>query len=342
MSDRGQRGLRGPVKSCTEEHTYPARTDADGKTSPALHTQFTTEFDAEGRLIATVHHNPGGSKWMSYFRYDNSGRLLNITSGTEGEMKQTSYLYDDAGRLQSIRQENNPESRTTFTYDERGIRTKMEISRPEDYRPNLAFAGSPFEVVDQAPNIFGGGIATTFYDEQDRATEVQVHNAEGELINRVVRTYDQDGRIAEEHQILDKPEILIPAEHRAKMIEESGVSRDEVMQELRAQLTKLMSGRPGPHSVSYRYDTQGHLIRTSRTLFNHEDEIEITNNAHGDIESQIERSTQSPDSSTFSEARYSYIYDQHGNWTEKATLHRSNPEADFQSLRTVRRSLIYY
>ena len=103
---------------------------------------------------------------MSYFSYDGSGRLLNIASGSEGQMKQTWYLYDQAGRLQSIRQENRPENSTRFTYDERGIKTKIETSGPEDYRPNVAVAGSPFEVADRAPNIFGGGTATTFYDEQ--------------------------------------------------------------------------------------------------------------------------------------------------------------------------------
>lgn len=342
MSDREQRCLRGPLKACTEEHTCPARTDAAGKTYPSVHTQFTTEFDEEGRFLATVHRNSDGSQWMSYFSYDNSGRLSKIASGCEGQMMQAWYRYDHAGRLKSIQQENKPEGSTTFTYDERGRKAKIEISRPADYCPNLAFAGSPFEVADRAPNLFGGGTATTFYDEQDRATEVHVHNAEGELISRVVRTYDADGRIAEEHQILNKPETLIPAEHRAKMIEESGVSADEVMQELRVQLTKLMSGQPGSHSIAYGYDTQGRPIHTSRRFFNHEDEIEITYNEQGDIASQIERSTRPPDISTFSEARYSYTYDQYGNWTEKATFHRCNPEVDFQPLPTVTRSLIYY
>lgn len=50
MSDRGQRGLRSPVKSCTEEYTYPARTDAEGKTYPPFQARYTTEFDMESRL----------------------------------------------------------------------------------------------------------------------------------------------------------------------------------------------------------------------------------------------------------------------------------------------------
>ena len=44
MFDREQRGLRGPVKSCTEESTYPGMTDADGKTYPEVHSEYTTEY----------------------------------------------------------------------------------------------------------------------------------------------------------------------------------------------------------------------------------------------------------------------------------------------------------
>jgi YD repeat-containing protein len=343
VSDREQRGLRGSVKSCTEEHTYSSWTDAEGKTHPEFHSQYTTDYDAEGRILANSHSNSDGSKWVTNFTYDASGRLLKVASGIEGkETKQTFYLYDHAGRLQSVRDESKPDAATTFDYDERGRKTKVEICRPEDYRPNVAVAGSPFEAADRAPNLLGGGTATTSYDEHDRPTEVQIRNAEGEITSRAIRRYDADGRVAEEQQILDRPETLIPTEHRAKMIEESGISENELMQELRAQLMKLMSGQPGPHSVAYRYDSQGHVIHTSRRVFNHEDEIDTTYNEQGDIESEIERSTRSPDSSTFSEARHSYVYDQHGNWIEKATLHRSNPEADFQPLPTVKRSLIYY
>ena len=341
MSDRRQRGLRGPVKSCTDEHIYPARTDADGRTHSAIHTQYTTEFDVEGRLLAIVHRNPDGSKWMTSFHYD-SGRLSTIASGAEGQLKQTLYIYDGAGKLQRITHEHKPGADTTFTYDDRGRKSKRETSRPEDYRPNVAVGGSPFEAAEQAPNLPSGGTATTIYDERDRAIEVQVRDAEGALVSRAVRTYDADGRVAEEHQILDSLETLIPAEHRAKMLEESGLSPDELIQELRTQLTTLMLGQPGPHSVSYRYDAQGRLVHTSRRVFNHEDEKEITYNDHGDAESEIERSTRAPDGSSFSEARYSYVYDQQGNWTEKATSHRSNPEAGFQPLATVKRQLTYY
>jgi hypothetical protein len=263
-------------------------------------------------------------------------------SEPQGQMKQTFYLYDDAGRLASVRDESTPDATIVFSYDEGGRKTKTSVCRPEDYRPNTAIAGSPFEAADHAPNLPGGGTATTLYDEQDRPTEVQVRNKTGEVVNRAVRTYDAQGHVAEEQQILDKPELLFPPEHIAKMIEESGVPEAELMQELRTKLTDFMSGQPGPSSISYRYDTQGRRIHTSRRFFNRYDEIDTTYDDHGDVESEIERSTRPDSSPSFYEVLHSYTYDQHGNWTEQQSSHRSSPDADFQALAPTKRSLNYY
>lgn len=183
MSEREQRGLRGPVKSCAEESTYAGMTDTAGKTHPEVHSEYTTEYDINGRIVATLSSNSNGSQWVTRYAYDASGRLLKTTSGVGG---------------QAI-------TETTCSY---------EISCPADYRPNTAVAGSPFEVADRAPNLPGGGSATTIYDEHDRATEVQVRDAKGELVSRAVRTYDSQGHVVEEKQILDNPETVIPAEAR--------------------------------------------------------------------------------------------------------------------------------
>jgi hypothetical protein len=90
-----------------------------------------------------------------------------------------------------------------LSYDAQGRKTKVESSRAADYRPNVAMGGSPFEALDMAPNLPGGGSATTIYDEHDRATRVEVRDAEGTIVNRAERTYDAQGRIIEEKQILD-------------------------------------------------------------------------------------------------------------------------------------------
>jgi hypothetical protein len=353
MSDREQHGLRGQVKSCVQESTFSGATDAEGKATPEVHSAYTTEYDAAGRTRSTRSENSDGSQWVTRHSYDPSGRLLKIASGIEGQATADAiYSYDHSGKLQDISDSNRPDDPVTFRYDDRGRKTKIEISRPADYRSGIAEAGSPFETADRAPNLPGGGSATTIYDEHDRATEVQVRDASGEVVSRVVRTYDAQGHVLEEKQILDNPETIFPAETRAQILEQSGLSPDELQQELRSQLTKLMAGQSGPQSVSYGYDSHGRLSHTNRRIFNMHQELETTYNEHGDVESEITRSTglagetdpRTPSAGlpTYSEVRYSYKYDHHENWTEQLTSYRSGSDAAFQSSTVTKRILTYY
>jgi hypothetical protein len=325
----------------------------EGKTYPEVHSEYTTEYDMNGRIAAAHHTNSDGSKWVTRYAYNGSGRLLKTVSGVEGQaIRKTTYSYDQQGRLQSITDDGRTDSPVTFRYDDRGRKIKIEVSRPADYRPNTAVAGSPFVVADRAPNLPSGGSATTIYDEHGRATEVEVRDAKGELVSRAVRIYDAQGRIVEEKQILDNPETMIPAEARAKILEESGLSPDQLRQELRSQLTKLMAGQSGPYSVSYGYDAQGRMNHTSRRIFNQEEEIESTYNEHGDMSAEITRSTRmageadptSPAAAlpSYSEAHYSYKYDDHENWIEKAISYRSTPDGAFLPSTEVKRTLTYY
>jgi hypothetical protein len=224
----------------------------------------------------------------------------------------------------------------------------VQIFRPEDYRPNTAFAGSPFEIATMGPNLPGGGTATTVYDEHDRPTEIQAHDAQGELVSRAVRIYDAQGNVSEEQQILDNPETIIPAKSRLEFLKSSGTS----LQGLREELTKLMGGKTGPYSIAYEYYTQGRVERTRRRIFNKEDMIENTYNEHGDktleitrtkqIGSDGEQSVSGANLPLYSEVRYSYQYDHHGNWTEELVSCRSSPDGTFESSTRRQRSLTYY
>jgi len=291
MSEREQHGLRGAVKSCAQEITSSGVTDAQGQTYPEVRSTYTTEYDRGGRTVATRSSNSDGSQWVTRYSYDPSGRLLKTASGDEGQATtETIYSYDHGGRLQNISGGDRPDSPVTFSYDGRGRKTKIEISRPADYRPGVAEAGPLFEAAGGAPNLPGGGSATTLYDEQDRATEVHVRDASGESVSRAVRTYDAQGHVLEDKQILDNPETIFPAEIRAQMLEQSGLSRDELQQELRTQLTKLMAGQSGTYTVSDGYDTHGRVSHSNRRIFNEQQEIETTYNEHEDVESEITRS----------------------------------------------------
>jgi YD repeat-containing protein len=354
MSEREQRGLRGPVRSCIQESSYTGMTDAEGKTYPEVHSEVTTEYDTSGRTLATRSSDSDGSEWVTRYSYDPSGRLLKTRWGIEGQAgMETNYSYDQQGRLQNISYGSRPDNPVIFHYDDHGRKSKIEISSPADYLGPVAVeVGSPFEAAGRAPNLPGGGSATTIYDEHDRATEVQVRDSSGELVSRAVATYDAHGHILEEKQILDNPEMMFPAEIRAQMLEQSGLSADQLQQELRVQLTELMAGQSGPYSVSYGYDTHGRVHHINRRIFNDEQEIETTYNEHGDTASEITRSTRlvgETDPTTpaaglpsYSEVRYSYEYDYHENWIEQSISYRSSPDAAFESSTVIKRTLTYY
>ncbi len=156
----------------------------------------------------------------------------------------------------------------------------------------------------------------------------------------------------EEKQLWDNPVAMFPPEVHAKILEQSGLSADQLRQELGMQLPKLMGGQPGPYSVSYGYDTHGRVHHTSRRIFNEEQEIETTYNEHGDVESEITSGTKlagdtdptaaGPRLPPYSEVRYSYQYDQHGNWIEQTISSRSSSDGAFRSSPITKRSLTYY
>ena len=346
MSDRERRGLRGPVKSCSEESTYPTRADSGGKSYPGNRSEYTVEYDLGGRILSTHALNPDGSSWISRFDYEGTGGPENTA---EKSPAITNYSYDQQGKLQSVNS-GDKSVIPTFGHDEHGRKIATVTSRPEDYRANVATGGSPFEGLTWPPNLPGGGTSTTIFDDQDRPVEVEVRDAHGEIVNRAVRTYNSQGQIAEEKQIMENPETMFPPEVRAKIAEESGLSDSEVRQQLRAKLQDLMGGQSVRYSVSYTYDNRGQLTHTSRRIFNQHEEIDASYDEQGDLASEITRTTteetgqgtaKAP-TSAYSEVRYAYQYDQHGNWTQKETVYRSAPDAAFQPPSVVKRRLEYY
>jgi hypothetical protein len=118
----------------------------------------------------------------------------------------------------------------------------------------------------------GGGTAFTTYDEDDRPIEVEIRDGQGEKVSRAVRIYDEPGHVVEEKQILDDPLNLLPAETRARVLSQPGVSAGD----LREQITKLMSGHEGVSSAGYSYDSQGRITQISRRIFDREDKIETS------------------------------------------------------------------
>jgi YD repeat-containing protein len=344
LSERDLNRLRGPVKTYIDETTYPPQALADGKQAPEMKTWARTEYDFEGHVVVRGSRNPGGPEWVTRYAYDPSGRLLRETRGMEGEpAAEILYHYDDQGRQQSIANSQKPENPITFRYDENGRKTKLQISGPEDYRPNLSTAGY-FESADRAPNLPGGGSATTIYDAYDRPVEVQTRDAKGELLSRTVRTFDNYGNVVEEKQTMDDVMKMIPAETQTEFLAGSNASLDD----FRDQLTKFLGGRGEIWSVAYSYDAQGRVAQTTQRVLNHsENTVQSTYNDHGELALEITHTLihsgdgKAPEARD-SEARYSYEYDDHGNWTEKKVTYRSMPDGAFRSSTQTTRTLEYF
>jgi YD repeat-containing protein len=170
LSDREKQGLRGPVKSCREEHTYPGTEDSEGRQRPAVKLWSVTDYDPEGRVASIRSSNSDGSEFVTRYAYDLSGRLLKMSQGNETERSaETVYSYGGDGRLLNITNSRTADNPVVFRYDEHGTKTKVQASRAADYRPNVATnADALLESADRPPNLPGGGTAVTIYDKQDR------------------------------------------------------------------------------------------------------------------------------------------------------------------------------
>jgi hypothetical protein len=179
----------------------------------------------------------------------------------------------------------------------------------------------------------------TIYDEHDRPTEVRIHDSQGEVVSRAIRTYDPQGCIAEEKLVYDDIVTMLSVESLASILEASdGPSLDE----FRAELTKFMGGQSGPASIAIIYDPQGRIRRKTRRAFNIVNQIEITYNEHGDETIEITRTTQDGNPEQYSESHCEYQYDEHANWTEKLDSWCSMPGATRVPSTKTHRTLTYF
>ena len=105
-----------------------------------------------------------------------------------------------------------------------------------------------------------GGSITTIYDGNDQPTEAQIRDGEGRIVTRFVRTYDANGRILEEKQILENPALLM-----ADKLDPDGQPQFNAAQlEGMNRLWKsMLSGRSGT-GITYAYDAQGRVTENAR------------------------------------------------------------------------------
>lgn len=356
MSDREQAGLRGPVRTCVERTTFSNGTEFS----------TTTEYSADGKIVTSRHGNSDGSEWITTNTYDAEGRLVSTTSGKSGEPGVGKiYTYDDAGRMASVTNNQNSD-RTNFQYDELGRKTEILSFDPRtlEQNRNTAFGGSAWQAMLAGAGVPTGGTVAVLYDGNDRPLEAQVRDGQGNVVSRIVRSFDAKRRLSEEKVTWENPSAMLldrlSPEARSQMNPAEAAA-------LAKGMATLFHGRRETGTV-YSYDAQDRIISTRETNFFFD---KTTTLAYDDQGDKAEERTTFADNAAIpigvsysvdadgnltpsepaageppqfplpetSEARYSYQYDGFGNWTEQTTTAGVGTAA---SSTVRRRTLTYY
>ena len=231
MSDREKVGLRGPVQQCTEERTTPAFDNFPGTSYVSI-----SKYSPEGTLLQTSIGNSVESAQESSvtYTYDSAGRLLRKTTTNSGSpASESNYHYDQKGRIISIT--GDPLGTSAFEYDDNGRKTRIVSAPSTPLVPEGTQYMFPMpETEDPFLPIPTGGHVKLSYNEQDQPVEWQVSDANGNLLNRFIRTYDQNGRLAEIRYTIENALYALPAETRQQFLAEPGAA-----EELAKQLTQV-------------------------------------------------------------------------------------------------------
>jgi YD repeat-containing protein len=360
MSDRDRDGLRGLVRTVVYERTF------SGTDGQPLHTTSTTEYTRDGRILETRMENG----WLKSYTYDSNGRLLKVTSGkqsakpsfvevysygeagrlvrrgwdSDGEARRccmpgqesgwVDYSYDEVGRLvRAGRQESG--YWVSYQYDEHGHKTETQTFEERHAPPKWRF---PWKGSELWFRRLPGGTFTTIYNKHDVAIEGQLHDAWGQLIGRVIPTFDAGGRIVGEKQIVDAPDLFFEGQFTS--------NSDIAEKRARARIASMMY----PHEISYSYDAQGRLTEKRKQLGALVNEVTtVSYNEEGDkteertiLHIRSGNMSRLEESEQHRETRYAYQYDSYGNWVEQTTVARSRKDAPLKPITIVHRRLTYY
>jgi YD repeat-containing protein len=191
---------------------------------------------------------------------------------------------------------------------------------------------------------------TSAYDDQNRPVESLFHDSEHRTLNRVTLRYDDAGRMVEETQTTETEAALPP-----DMLAQSSPAQ---LQSVKIILGVGEGGRRWKRA--HRYDAEGHQVETVVRLgalggswqtmaYNEHGDLSEEKSVHDSKELSVDDQghlVQAGQSSTrktpISEARFSYQYDEQGNWIERVISTRPDAEKPFAVSTVDRRSAAYY
>jgi YD repeat-containing protein len=262
------------------------------------------------------------------------------------------YTYDANGQLVSVKS-NSGTQQVIYDRDQDGRKRATENFPPRLAERNAAVGAITWEGSDLQFPPPPGGTITTIYDQQNRPVEGQVRDASGDLTMRIVRTYDNQGKI--------NSDKLIPEETQTRVPEQLASQLNDVQKKAMAGFiaSAFYTGESG-----YKYDSQGRVIEKHRIGgVVGETFTTIAYNDHGDIKDEltVEARAANPggkfeinDAGELSpistsevpeerrtETHYKYEYDAQDNWTKRTTTSDSGKGQPTTS-EIVERMITYY
>ena len=286
----------------------------------------------------TGYVNNDGSKGTQSFTYDAEGHLLTTVWDAQGKTSDTIYNYDAQGRLTSITDAR--QWTTSFEYDQgrktRIVKSKLDASSTDDKSSFGASIGSENVDLFLAPPP-GGSVKTSFND-RDQPVEAQVYGPNGDLLKRLTRTYDSNGRVLESSLVIEEADSILSPDTRKKIAAEPGGA-----EELEKELARFLGDQRVLAHSSYVYDDQGRVIE-KHDRFGPSDETttKITYNDQGDDAQEITTSLSSRASPQQPPALFKYQYDNFGNWIEKTVSSPSSGSEPSKIWSTEHRTITYY
>jgi len=330
MSDLEKWNVHGPVKTLRKEFAEWDVATKDWKT-PKGYTFV--EFRPDGQLSKVEVHNPDGSIMRQNFIYDEAGRLQSIGSQMNDQSPSQSLLrYDDRGRLVRTTQLDPNGVRTDseiYSYDSIGRKTKVTFLQRS---PGVKTVGYMIEDSEQGFSQPGAATLTTSYDEKDRATETLVHDSAHQLLQQIIMTRDEAGRLL-------KVEAL--AAGRSPFSEFEKVASAEERAQIKEALAKMFAPGKVTISTAYSYDSKGRLIERHSNLFDMEEDRHsfVFDEQDNPVSEEMESYGDSPHRQ---HNRFAYDYDSKGNWTRRCVSYQLENAEDFQNSHIERRIITYY
>jgi len=329
-TDREKEKLRGPVESVRTETAEYSRHDSGLVEGPWL-VEIET-FNEEGYLLESIFHNTQHPEYSSkqVLTYDTNGRPIQVSSYLNGMRAGKSvYLYDSADRLVEMSSYSAEEQHTgkrTFNYHPNGKKAEELFFDYLEHKPNTGYS---YDVdanadYDHLFNANGARVIKTLFDLGGNPRELHFLAEKGELLNKVVFTTDDAGRIVKDAQYAGKE---LPFE-----IPEGTEIPPEIAQLFNRDTplfhSELVYDEEGRKTEDRTYF--GDSLITRRTL---------TYNIDGE---PIEEAIYEASGNLQSKTRQEYEYDHMGNWIRKLVLSWSKEKVNFEPSVVYGRTIKYY